>query len=358
MRFVLQGSLVLALATFVRVPSAMVRGPLEPPPVARAVEAMQASESFLVEAGSEQELEAEAPRTDAVVIVVLDGARWQEVLVGTDPRFAVGSDRDVLASAMMPSLHALIAEGAVIGAPDYGVPMVASGPNFVSLPGYTEIFSGRSPFACFDNECAATRLPTIVDEVRATSSDVAVFSSWSPILRAAALHPSDILRSTGEDVTGAFRADRATADRALAYFAERRPTFMFLGLGEPDEFAHRGDYAGYIGSLRQADAILGELRSLVEQMGDRGRRTSIFVTCDHGRSDDFQDHGAPWPESQRVWLVASGGAIPARGFVYSERRHRLADIAPTIRALLGLPFAPLDAAAGVGEPIDALLPSP
>ena len=122
---------------------------------------------------------ARAGADDAVVVVALDGARWQEVLVATDPRFATGADRGISAEALMRQLHTMIAEGAAVGAPAHGPPMVATGPHFISLPGYTEMFSGRSPTACFDNECAATRLPTLVDEVRARSEDVAVFSSWA-----------------------------------------------------------------------------------------------------------------------------------------------------------------------------------
>ena len=344
MRIVLQSSLVLALATFVRVPSAMMIGPAaaiaEPLPPLRA---------------DLEPAPREPPRTDAVVLVALDGARWQEVLVATDPRFATGNDRGLSAEALMPNLHAMIAEGMALGAPDHGPPMVATGPNFISLPGYNEIFSGRTPSACRDNDCVATRQPTLVDEVRARSLDVAVFASWSPIVRAAALHPSDIVWSTGETETGAFRPDRATADLALAYLPEHRPSFLFVGLGEPDEYAHRGDYPGYLGSLRQADGILGELRHALDGMGERGEHTSLFVTCDHGRSDDFQNHGVPWPESSRVWLVAAGGAIPTRGFVDSTRRHRLADIAPTLRVLLDLPA---DTSPGAGSAIDELLPRP
>jgi len=51
--------------------------------------------------------------------------------------------------------------------------------------------------------------------------------------------------------------------------------------------------------------------------------------------------------------VAAGGAIPARGAVESKQRHRLADIAPTIRALLGLPA---DTEPTAGVVIDELLP--
>jgi arylsulfatase A-like enzyme len=60
------------------------------------------------------------------------------------------------------------------------------------------------------------------------------------------------------------------------------------------------------------------------------------VTTDHGRSNAFRDHGGFAPESGRVWLVASGAGIEEKGFVRSSVPHRLADIAPTMRVLLGM----------------------
>jgi arylsulfatase A-like enzyme len=163
----------------------------------------------------------------------------------------------------------------------------------------------------------------------------------------------EVLVSTGDPRTARFRADAATATLALAHLAREHPRFLFLGLGEPDELAHQGDYPGYLQTLRQADAILGELVLTLSRMGERGRRTSIFVTCDHGRAKDFRHHGARWPESSRAWLVAVGGGVPARGVVRGPASHELRDIAPTIRVLLGLPP---DRSPLAGTPIRALLP--
>jgi arylsulfatase A-like enzyme len=126
---------------------------------------------------------------------------------------------------------------------------------------------------------------------------------------------------------------------------------MFLGLGEPDEYAHRGDYAGYLGSLRTADAVLGDLMATLDRMGDRGAHTTVLVTADHGRGRDWRHHGREFPESGRVWLVAAGAQIKGRGLVPATRKHRLSDVAPTIRQLLGL--AP-DIATTAGAPIDEL----
>jgi hypothetical protein len=342
-RVILQAGFILATVAVVGTPSARVRAPAAPVLSAK------------LQLPSLTPPPPLPPRTDAVILVALDGARWQEVFVATDPKFARAADRDLPAKAVMPNLHRMMAEGGGLGGPECGGTILASGPNFVSLPGYLEIFTGRPAAGCTDNECPATRLPTLVDEVRARSSDVAAFASWAPIARAEALRPSDFFSSTGEPETGEFRPDRVTADLALAYLSAHRPKLLFIGLGEPDEYAHRGDYAGYLGSLRSADDVLGQIRSRLAQMGERGRRTSVFVTCDHGRSDNFQDHGAQWPESSRAWLVASGGAIPSRGAVACGQTRHLADIAPTVRVLMRLPADPSPEA---GKPISELLPSP
>src|ERR1700758_2864728 len=86
--------------------------------------------------------------TRNVIIVTIDGVRWQEVFGGVDEQLAHSagmSKCEVLAGGeLMPNLHRhFVDRGVVIGAPGYGQ-MEASGPNFVSLPGYEEIFTGRT----------------------------------------------------------------------------------------------------------------------------------------------------------------------------------------------------------------------
>src|SRR5258707_912136 len=68
-----------------------------------------------------------------------------------------------------------------------------------------------------------------------------------------------------------------------------------------------------------------------------GPPATLLVTTDHGRSTEFSSHGGEYPESSRVFLVAAGSGIRARGFV-PARAHRLADVGQTIRALVELPL--------------------
>ena len=309
-----------------------------------------------------------------VVIVTLDGVRWQEVFEGVDAKLAATHGLTpaevVRAEDLMPNLHAIVAtHGAALGAPGHGAAISASGPDFVSLPGYAELFSGRRATECKNNGCARSGARTVVDELADVSqgpgAPVAVFTSWPEIERVAVEHPRGAAISSGrhggatrdvfstdpalspillraENVApwpggGDFRPDSLTAELALRHLRAHAPKFLFVGLGEPDEYGHHDDYAGYLNALRASDARIGELDRELQRLATEGRRTVLFVTADHGRADSFKDHGWEYPESSRVWLVAAGSAIRPAGMVSAPTERRLADLAPTVRAIAGLP---------------------
>src|SRR5262245_49738743 len=93
----------------------------------------------------------QAPLRAPVVIVTIDGVRWQEIFHGTDPEYAEPPRVDPPQS-IVPNLYRLGTErGAFIGASGHGL-IEASGPEYISLPGYSEIFSGRSNHGCASNE--------------------------------------------------------------------------------------------------------------------------------------------------------------------------------------------------------------
>jgi hypothetical protein len=280
----------------------------------------------------------EAPRvtrTDQVVLVAIDGARWQDIFAKVP---------------VMPTLRRFMTtDGISVGAPGYGE-MRATGPNYVSLPGYTEIFTGRTS-KCKSNDCPPIDERTIVDEVIDSGGEAAVISSWEMIDRAAAREPARAVLSTGRKRVahgdeldhktfdegahagpgcgiGEYRQDAHTIKLALEYLSHHTPKFAFVGLGDSDEHAHRDNRTGYVDALRTADAFLAQLEERVSE------HAAILVTADHGRAANFKDHGM-MPEAARVWLVARGAGIDARGPLEASP-VRLADIAPTIRCLLGL----------------------
>jgi hypothetical protein len=309
--------------------------------------------------------------TRSVVLVVLDGVRWQEVFLGMDRtqlrRIGAPVAEALSAEQLLPNLYRhVIARGFALGAPDHGAPVSASGPYFVSMPGYREIFSGAPDGTCTNNACPRIDRLTVVDQVRAASprdEDAAVIASWDVLDRTAASRPERAVMSTGRDLGanreriaaasprcaalleeghragpwpghGGYRPDRITAPLALAYLEAVRPRFLFVGLGDTDEFAHAYDYRGYLGALQAADRFLGDLIATLDRLGLL-ETTSVLVTTDHGRAWNFHSHGRSEPESGRVFLAGAGGAIPAVGYAEAKPGTTLSVVAPMILGLLG-----------------------
>jgi hypothetical protein len=329
----LMSTIVVGMATLTGSCSSAAPAPL---PIARALPPIDAEPA---------RIRSDVTGPSPVVLVTIDGARWQEIFEGVDPARVSPPRPARTARELMPVLHDLARDrGAMLGA-DAGAAIRASGPNYVSLPGYLEILTGRPPIACRDNDCPQTRTPTFLDDAASVGLRVAAFASWERLARAATARPGSFHVSAGREPgdathpwpgSGEYRPDARTASLALDYLEREQPDVLFLALGDPDEHAHHGDYDGYLRALEQADGVLRRLFAVLDTMGDRGRATHVFVTADHGRARDFRNHGGFAPESSRVWLVAAGPRIKARGASRSPRERRLADVAPTIEAVLGL----------------------
>jgi len=326
-----------------------------------------------------------APRADLgggnVVLVTLDGVRWQDALVGIDATLAPGRAAGGGLAAVMPRTHARVAtSGFALGLGGGCATMRTEGGANVSLPGYTELLTGR-PTACRDNECPRVALPTILDEVARRGGSAASIASWEALDRAASA-TDEVVVSAGSTpwrgprpaspeldaaLAGAqgvapypgvalYRPDVHTAKIALAYLFAVRPAALHVALGDTDEWGHRGDYAAYLDALRLADDFLGTMADRLEAAGDLAR-TTVIVTTDHGRGDGFRDHGAAHPGSERTFVLGFGGGMPARGIVCGQGEVLTTDVAPTMRALLGLPpDGTPHAGVPIGEIVDAVAP--
>lgn len=316
----------------------------------------------------------EPPRaTRSVVLITIDGVRWEDVFLGLDRRLARPRQRGELRPfAFMPETKALIdASGLALGGggPGCGT-VVPRNDALLSLPGYLEILGGRAT-GCDDNDCARTEQPTVLDAAAsATPYPVASIASWGKLARAASSGRGSVFVSAGRSSWPAFpesaaiakmlrasavaapypghgdyRPDRHTEQLALAYYESRRPRLLHVALGDTDELAHRRDYRGYLRALRDADRFVARLAALAMA---KDPDTVFLVTTDHGRDIGLADHGAAFPLSRRSFVLAFGAGVPRRGAVCEHRNIDLPDVGATIRALLELPR---DAAAGAGVPI-------
>mgnify|MGYP001209388632 CR=1 FL=1 len=312
------------------------------------------------------------PAVRHLVLVALDGVRHQEIFAGVDPERARLARIPIADRVeLMPHLWALAGRGVALGASP-GEAFALSGPNFVSLPGYAEMLSGK-PASCQENTCPGppsgkTLVDAVCDAAGADACGAAVITSWPDIERVVAMDPDPAWVSTGREGGssrasssddpelvallgrgrraaptpghGGYRPDAETARLAVAYLAREAPRFAFIGLGDTDELAHADDYAGYVSALAAADEVIGELSEVASRWEARDEPTVIVVTTDHGRAHNFRDHGGAHPESGRSWLVAAGTGIPRRGEVRLSRTRLMRDLAPTLASMLGVAFSP------------------
>jgi hypothetical protein len=341
-----------------------------PPPVEKLGEPM-------APAPTAQLSSPEAPRPKTVVVIVIDGARWQEIFGGADRALAkihsLPESELHDGPELVPTLHGIIGNGGVaLGAPGHGAPIAASGPAFLSVPGYIEIFSGRPALDCLSNRCRFSGETNLLDQIAehspgrpaGASGDVAVFASWPGMLNTVTRNSRDVLVSAGrhgrqnldpvlDDPEAAeiyergaqatsypgehdYRPDRHTAALALYHLRQHRPRFMLLSLGDADKFGHANMYRRYLDALHESDKVVAQVAHALDELAAQGWPSTLIITADHGRDRRCREHGRGYPESARTWLIARGAGIVHRGYVSAPQPRRLADIAPTVRALFGL----------------------
>lgn len=136
--------------------------------------------------------------------------------------------------------------------------------------------------------------------------------------------------------------------RALVFLAENPANFTVVGLTAGDEAGHDfgGDSDGYRAVMTSVDACLGQIVSHFDLT-----EATVVAVSDHGHIDRRGQggHGGAEPEVINAPLVMAGAGIRVNG----RADGLLADLAPTVSALLGLPM-PANSQGGVlAEALDA-----
>jgi arylsulfatase A-like enzyme len=140
---------------------------------------------------------------------------------------------------------------------------------------------------------------------------------------------------------GGVHRERAPVDAVAAQFAadfaRERYGLAFVHLREPDGAGHAHGWMSepYFAAVRAADAAVGTVLRAIESSG-RGGATAILLTADHGGEGD--SHHARGTDAS--WLVPLICDVPGRKPRRIDGAVTLADVAPTVLALLKLPALP------------------
>ncbi|MBV8536822.1 MAG: alkaline phosphatase family protein, partial [Alphaproteobacteria bacterium] len=125
-------------------------------------------------------------------------------------------------------------------------------------------------------------------------------------------------------------------DKLVEAIGSGKFDFIVVNYANTDMVGHTGDFAAAKKAVETVDACLGRLSAAIEKAGG-----ALIVTADHGNAEVMVDPSTHQPHTahttNRVPVMLVGGAEPGRNAPLRLHDGRLADVAPTLLELLGLP---------------------
>jgi hypothetical protein len=159
----------------------------------------------------------------------------------------------------------------------------------------------------------------------------------------------------GATVSTGYATDLAVYSAARSQILAYHPVVTLVHFGDPDIFAHGGDWNAYVTALRLADSLTWQLWTAIQADPVMGGKTTIFISNDHGRHDDahggFVNHGDGCDGCRRIMMMMAGPDNFA-GLV-SPSVHDQRAVARTAAWLLGVSMPLAD-----GRVMDDLLLEP
>jgi hypothetical protein len=319
-----------------------------------------------------------------VVVVSLDGFRWQELFGGADETLinngsftedSAALKRKYWASTpeerrekLLPFFWNTLAKGGQV----HGNRWKESYANvqnryWFSYPGYNEIFTGYPDTAVNSNDKNDNRNITVLEYLNrqpAFNGKVAAFTSWDVFDAIFNEKRSGFLVSSGFDQvpvnTSRFallnemqkasfkpfgdgvRPDMLTYFLAKEYLKTKKPRVLYIGFDETDDYAHGGKYDKYLNAANLTDTWLADLWKTLQSMPEYKGKTTLIVTCDHGRGDntksEWTSHGDKIVGADQIWMAFLGAGISPVGEVSNGPQVYQAQLAQTIAQLLGHTF--------------------
>ncbi|PIB28136.1 sulfatase-like hydrolase/transferase [Maribacter sp. 4G9] len=332
-----------------------------------------------------------------IVLITLDGFRWQELFTGADSLLVANSDyvQDTTdlkrlfwkkssgerRKALLPFIwNEVPAMGQIYGNRSLGNKVDLTNSMWFSYPGYNEILTGRADDEKItSNDIVPNPNRTILEianEDQRYQGKVAAFGSWDvfpyiineersrvPVNAGFDLAHGDSLTDREQFLNelqpkvpspwGSVRLDAFTHHFALEEMKKNHPKLTYIAYGETDDFAHDGDYGAYLKSAQTTDMFIKELWDYTQSDSVYKDNTLFLITSDHGRGsvplDTWRSHGSDVLGAGSVWLIAFGKGITAKGEIRLKEQLYSNQIVPTLLEILGLP---IDASIIKGEVFD------
>jgi hypothetical protein len=321
-------------------------------------------------------------KTRAVVLIVLDGFRWQEVFNGAehdlmDAKHGNAQDPTQLRKhfqrdtpeaareALMPFLWTIVAkQGQIYGnQKKSSIAQITNGYKF-SYPGYNEMSTGRPNPQINSNEFGPNPNATVFEWLNNQPEfhdQVAIFGTWDTFNDIFRAKTSGLLVRAGWNLPWAEQPtpreqllkklyetstrvedddapDSFTHEDLLDYLQTHSPRALFVGYGETDDWAHEGKYDLVLQAAHEDDQRIAELWRTMQAKPEYHDQLTFIITCDHGRGSGlklWRDHDKNIAGAENIWIAVIGPDTPATGEMENVPRVTQSQIATTIAALLG-----------------------
>ena len=315
--------------------------------------------------------------TPNLVLVTLDGVRWQEVFGGVDlsliedERYTDAPDhlketywregREERRKRLFPFLWSVIdSQGALTGDRTRNSFMNVSNSWWFSYPGYNEILTGQADPAIDSNDKNWNQNVTFLEalnDLQEFENQVMAFGSWDVFPYIINTRRSGVRVNAGfaidssatteksrwlNEISAAapelwrtVRLDFLTHGYAMQALETEHPRVVYIAYGETDDFAHDGSYDRYINAAHRTDQMLSELWDWLQADPVYRDNTTLLITTDHGRGsapDGWMHHASPAateklgiedaPDgvsgSNQTWFAAIGPDIKSGGLTIGQ----------------------------------------
>ena len=310
-----------------------------------------------------------------LVLVTLDGVRWQEIFGGIDLELIQTEDfsrhpehlkqaywregREQRREQLFPFLWSTVAkQGVLIGDRLGDSYMEVSNPWWFSYPGYNEILTGSVDRTIDSNDKnwnENTSFLEVLNNMKPFKNRVMAFASWDVFPYILNTQRSELPVNAGFSVASnpateksrwlnevsarspalwdTVRLDYLTHGYAMEALKNEHPLVTYIAYGETDDFAHDGSYDRYVDAAHRTDLMLSQLWSYLQSDPFYRGKTTLMISTDHGRGNTpagWQHHlskagsakmglldRAPEgvPESDQIWFAAIGPGIPSKGLL-------------------------------------------
>ncbi len=341
-----------------------------------------------------------AQKTKNVVLILIDGLRWQELFHGADYSLLTNPKFNSMDSIkrmrmfwsdnvkerrekLMPfTWNYIVKHGQIYGNRDLGNKVNVKNPYWISYPGRAEVLSGFVDKKISSNGYGTNTNPNILEFINKQEGYedlVVAFTCWDASGRCLNKKNSDMLISVpwedipGEHLTEAEvlaneiqhyapktfgiieRLDFEVYALAKSYIRAHNPKVVYIDFGDTDEYAHAGEYARYLLDAHNLDDMIRNLWEMMQQDPFYKGNTTFFIVPDHGRGvgDQWTSHGANIPHSDETWFMVMGPDTKPSGEMRIKEQLYQDQYAKTLTALLGLQYNVSDQR--VGKPISSVL---